>query len=53
MLTILGVMFLILIIGIVIFRFGLSILALIGNLIGVIIGIAALIGFIILIACII
>ena len=50
MLATLGIVFLGLVIGIIILRVGFSILSAVGGIIGIIVGIAALIGIVILIA---
>lgn len=50
MLATLGLIFLALVVGIIVLRIGISILSAIGGFIGIIVGIAALIGIVILIA---
>ena len=50
MLATLGLVFLALVIGIIVLRVDLSILSAVGGIIGIIVGIAALIGIVILIA---
>ena len=50
MLATLGLIFLALVVGIILLRIGISILSAIGGFIGIIVGIAALIGIVILIA---
>ena len=50
MLATLGLIFLALVIGIIVLRVGLNILSAVGGIIGIIVGIAALIGIVILIA---
>lgn len=51
--AILGGIFLLIIIGFLFFKIGIHILAAMGSILGVILGIATLIGLIILVACII
>ena len=53
MLTVLGVIFLILIFGFLFFKFGLSIISAVGGVVGAILGLATVIGLIILIVCLI
>ena len=50
MLATLGIVFLALVVGIILLRIGISILSAVGGFIGIIVGIAALIGIVILIA---
>lgn len=52
MLAVLGVIFLVLIFGFLFFKFGLKIIQAVGGLIGAILGLATIIGFIVLICCI-
>lgn len=52
MLAVLGVIFLILIFGVLFFTIGIRIIQAVGGLVGAILGLCSLIGFIILICCI-
>ena len=51
MLTVLGVIFLILIFGVLFFTVGIKIIQAVGGLVGAILGLCSLIGLIILICC--
>lgn len=53
MLTVLGVIFLILIFGVLFFTIGIRIIQAVGGLVGAVLGLCSIIGLIILIACII